>query len=260
MLSRLAAAGLSTAAPGRHPEKSQISTGTREKEEGRSQVAFRPGAPFLVASLKTGHSGVYAPHAFGASSGAIYLGYYPWPDDFFRATDSAVYLGYHPWPRSYENYPNPAVLLRSYDNGVTWRNLGERPNFGYFFCETKNGEVLAIDCIGRRRMNGDYVVEAQKFFPDRRTPPEALRVKLLGFRPGQEPFFHLNRAVRLANGNLLAATYAVSEGATQMMMDSMPLPAPTRIVCLSSKDEGRSWEFISEVARRTGTLGGFRVP
>src|SRR5262249_45512408 len=140
-------------------------------------VHFQFGTPYLVVSLKTGDSGMYAPHAFRASNGAIYLGYYPWPDE-------------------YESDPYPAALLRSLDNGITWHSLAERPNFGYFFGETGDGTVWAVDCWNRHPSNQEFVYEAQRFVTNRHVAPEVVKVKLSGFRPGQEPFWHLNRFVR----------------------------------------------------------------
>src|SRR5262245_24872434 len=73
----------------------------RSKAFGQDvELKFEVGTPYLVASLKTDGSGMYAPHAFRGSNGAIYLGYYPWPDALVSD-------------------PYPAALLRSLDDGIT---------------------------------------------------------------------------------------------------------------------------------------------
>jgi hypothetical protein len=185
------------------------------------------GEPRLVVSLATDASGMYAPHAF-------------------RGTDRAIYLGYYPWPDALESRPYPGALLRSLDDGVTWRSLGERPNFGTCFGETRDGAVWAIDCWKSDPRSA--VFEAQRFTSPRHTAPELVRVRISGFRSGQEPFWHLNRFVRAPDGSLVAVTYAVTEGETQAMLDEKPLPAPTRIVCLASVNEARAWELRGVVA------------
>src|SRR5215471_5672797 len=102
-----------------------------------SSVIFEFGEPYHVVSLKTDGSGIYAPHAFRSSSGAIYLGYYPDPDD---------------WGPE----PFPAVLIRSLDEGHTWRSLGQRGNLGYLFGESSDGYVWALDCQGQQASDGSY--------------------------------------------------------------------------------------------------------
>ena len=192
-----------------------------------AELKFEVGTPYLVASLKTDGSGMYAPHAFRGSNGAIYLGYYPWPDALVSD-------------------PYPATLLRSIDDGITWHSLGERPNFGYLFGETRDGAVWAIDCWKGRRPG--HTFEAQRFTSKDHVAPEIVSTQLLGFKPNQEPFWHLNRFVRASDRSLVAVTYAVTQGETQWMLDGKPLPAPTHIVCLASEDEARTWRQRAVVA------------
>src|ERR1035438_8135829 len=45
-----------------------------------SAVQFEFGMPRLIVSLKTDDTAIYAPHAFRASDGTIFLGYYTYPD------------------------------------------------------------------------------------------------------------------------------------------------------------------------------------
>ncbi len=198
--------------------------------ERSAEVSFEFGEPYLLVSVKTGASGIYAPHAFRASSGPIFLGYYTYPDDFGPE-------------------PFPAALLRSTDNGLTWRSLGERGNFGYMFGERPDGSVLAVDCQGNVDSDGQYASTVQEFGAKGTAAPRFSKIRVHGFRKGEEPYFHLTRMVRAKDGSLVTAAYSPADGSTrEMWYTNKPSAKPTRIVCLSSIDDGRSWKFLSNVA------------
>ncbi len=240
-ISAVTAAGLSAARPGAG-RQGPAPGGTlyrawSDAPGPDAAVGFEFGEPRLAASLATDASGMYAPHAF-------------------RGSDRSIYLGYYPWPDALESRPYPGALLRSLDDGVTWRSLGERPNFGTCFGETRDGAVWAIDCWKSDPRSA--VFEAQRFTSPRHTPPEIVPVKVGGFGRGQEPFWHLNRFVRARDGSLATVTYAVTAGETQAMLDEKPLPAPTRIVCLASRDEARTWQLRGVVALDATPAAGQR--
>ena len=194
-----------------------------------AEVRFEFGPPHLIVSLKTDDTGIYAPHAFRASDGAIFLGYYTYPD------------GWSP-------DPFPAALIRSVDNGVTWRSLGERGNLGYLFGEQADRAVLAVDCSWVRDDKGEPIYTAQSFASGQSSEPVLVKVRVHGFPKGLEPYFHLTRMVRTKNGSLVTVAFTAAAGATHAMWwDPKAPPVPWRIACLASEDEGRNWRLLSYV-------------
>jgi hypothetical protein len=226
----LASALFLLAAIGRSAAPSDYQAWSMRPRPGE-RVQFEFGRPYLIASLKTGGSGLYAPNAFRASNGGIFLGYYTYSDglDFVD--------------------PFPAALLKSDDSGITWYSLGERGNNGFFFGETRDKTVLAVDCMWHDHGDAGRYYAAEEFVSTGYEKPALAKISVRGFGPGQEPYFHMNRMVRAADGSLVSVLYTPSEGLTHSFWYGGPerFPNSSRILCLASTDEGSNWQLRSEL-------------
>jgi hypothetical protein len=235
----------------------------------RRSFASLLGAPVFLASAETpepalrielGEEQLVAPGV-------------PWPYLFQAREGATVILGHIGWPPG-GKYPIH-YTSRSFDGRKTWQEWKPGPEHGRgpitegSTVQLRDGRILLFDVhaehVGNKRFETSFWVSKDGF----RTlqGPEKYsfvlpQAEVKSFDDRGEPIsrMYLRRSViELKNGDLLATAYGHFES-DKFGTEYMPKMFKMRSFLLRSKDQGRTWVYVTTIASDPVEQEGFGEP